>query len=317
MRRRKFLETLGTGVAAAMSPELRASFLRPPVRPSVRFVERWSWAMGQPVHLQLFADSESHGYDAAAAALAELRRVESRLTLFDDASDLVELNRHAGGPGLRVGGDLALVLSAGLRMEQATGGAFNPAVEPLMRAWGFHVPRATEPSQAEIREAREAVRMARIVVSGHRVTVPQGATRLDLGGIGVGYGLDRAASALRRLGIRSAFLDVSGDCIAIGAPPGQEDGWPVDIAGPGIGTGILASTRLRDAALATSANTMSVVRYGRAVRGHVMNPETGWPADALVQVSVVARTGIEADALSTAMLVSGKPAEGVLWYYKA
>ncbi|MEA2713355.1 MAG: FAD:protein transferase [Gemmatimonadales bacterium] len=317
MRRRKFLETLGTGVVAAMSPELRASFLRPPVRPSVRFVERWSWAMGQPVHLQLFADSESHGYDAAAAALAELRRVESRLTLFDDASDLVELNRHAGGPGLRVGGDLALVLSAGLRMEQATAGAFNPAVEPLMRAWGFHAPRATEPSRAEIREAREAVRMARIVVSGHRVTVPQGATRLDLGGIGVGYGLDRAASALRRMGIRSAFLDVSGDCIAIGAPPGQEDGWPVDIAGPGIGTGILASTRLRDVALATSANTMSVVRYGRAVRGHVMNPETGWPADALVQVSVVARTGIEADALSTAMLVSGKPAEGVLWYYKA
>jgi thiamine biosynthesis lipoprotein len=273
--------------------------------------------MGQPVHLQLFADSESHGYDAAAAALAELRRVESRLTLFDDASDLVELNRHAGGPGLRVGGDLALVLSAGLRMKQATAGAFNPAVEPLMRAWGFHAPRATEPSRAEIREAREAVRMARIVVSGHRVTVPQGATRLDLGGIGVGYGLDRAASALRRLGIRSAFLDVSGDCIAIGTPPGQEDGWPVDIAGPGIGTGILASTRLRDVALATSANTMSVVRYGRAVRGHVMNPETGWPADALVQVSVVARTGIEADALSTAMLVSGKPAEGVLWYYKA
>ena len=62
---------------------------------------------------------------------------------------------------------------------------------------------------------------------------------------------------------------------------------------------------------------MSVVRYGRAVRGHVMNPETGWPADALTQVTVVARTGLEADALSTAMLVAGKPATGVLRYYKA
>ena len=273
--------------------------------------------MGQPVHLQLFAESEGHGYDAAAAALAELRRVESRLTLFDDKSDLVELNRRAGGRGLRVGADLAVILSAGLRLEQGTAGAFNPAVEPLMRAWGFHVPRATEPSRAEIREAQDAVRTARIVVSGDRVTVPHADTRLDLGGIGVGYGLDRAGSVLRRLGIRSAFLDVSGDCIAIGAPPGQEDGWPVDIAGPGTGTGILATTRLRDAALATSANTMSVVRYGRAVRGHVMNPETGWPADALAQVSVVARTGIEADALSTAMLVSGKPEEGVLWFRKA
>ena len=57
---------------------------------------------------------------------------------------------------------------------------------------------------------------------------------------------------------------------------------------------------------------MSVVRYGRAVRGHVMDPATGWPADALTQVSVVARTGIEADALSTAMLVSGTAAPGVL-----
>jgi thiamine biosynthesis lipoprotein len=328
MKRRAFLGGLGAGVGALLPGSLRAAVppyrltALPPYRltalpPYRHFIERWSWAMGQPVHLQLFAESEGHGYDAAAAALAEIRRVESRLTLFDDASDLAELNRHAGGPGLQVGEDLAFVLSAGLRIEQATAGAFNPAVEPLMRAWGFHAPRATEPSQAEIREAREAVRTARIVVRGDRVTVPHGATRLDLGGIGVGYGLDRAASALRRLGIQSAFLDVSGDCIAIGAPPGQEDGWPVDIAGPGIGTGILASTRLRDAALATSANTMSVVRYGRAVRGHVMNPETGWPADALVQVSVVARTGIEADALSTAMLVSGEPAEGVLWYQKA
>jgi thiamine biosynthesis lipoprotein ApbE len=48
-----------------------------------------------------------------------------------------------------------------------------------------------------------------------------------------------------------------------------------------------------------------------------MNPETGWPADALTQVTVVSRSGIEADALSTAMLVSGKPAVGVLRYYKA
>ena len=322
MKRRDFLGTLGVVVGAALLPESLHTAVPPYRRTALsgggsHFIERWSWAMGQPVHLQLFADSDSHGYDAAAAALAELRRVESRLTLFDDASDLVELNRHAGGPGLRVGEDLILVLSAGLRIEQATAGAFNPAVEPLMRAWGFHVCRATEPSRAEIRAAREAVRTARIVVSGDRVTVPHRATRLDLGGIGVGYGLDRAASALRRLGIHRAFLDVSGDCIAIGAPPGQEDGWPVDIAGLGIGTGILASTRLRDAALATSANTMSAVRYGRAVRGHVMNPETGWPADALVQVSVVARTAIEADALSTAMLVSGHPARGVLWYHKA
>jgi thiamine biosynthesis lipoprotein len=273
--------------------------------------------MGQPVHLQLFAESEARGYDAAAAALAELRRVETCLTLFDDGSDLCELNRRAGRRGLRVGRDLAHVLSAGLTFEQATGGAFNPAVEPLMRTWGFHRHRTTEPSPAEIREARETVSKSTIIVEGDRVTLPQADSRLDLGGIGVGYGLDRAASVLRERGIRSAFLDVSGDCLAIGGPPGKEEGWLVEIAAPGTGSGVLASVRLRDAALATSANTVSVVRYGRAVRGHVMNPETGWPADALLQVSVIARTGIEADALSTAMLVSGRAARGVLGSYQA
>jgi FAD:protein FMN transferase len=312
MKRRDFLGTIGAGIGTALVPPYRPTALPP----ADHFIERWSWAMGQPVHLQLFAESERHGYDAAAAALAELRRVESRLTLFEDTSDLAELNRRAGKGRFRVGADLAAVLTAALRLERASAGAFNPAVEPLMRAWGFHQARAIEPSPAEIGEARDAVRSARIDVSGDRIGLPQSATRLDLGGIGVGYGLDRAASVLRHHGVRSALLDVSGDCIAIGAPPGQESGWLIEIAGSKVGSGILASTRLRDAALATSANTMSVVRYGRAVRGHVMNPVTGWPADALVQVSVVARSGIEADALSTAMLVSGNPAKGVLKYYK-
>ncbi len=70
-----------------------------------------------------------------------------------------------------------------------------------------------------------------------------------------------------------------------------------------------------DRALATSANTVSVVRYGRAVRGHIMDPATGWPAEGWSQVSVVARTGLEADALSTAMLIDGRPRPGAETYF--
>jgi thiamine biosynthesis lipoprotein len=270
--------------------------------------------MGQPVHLQLFAESESHGYDAAAAALAELRRVEAHLTVFDTASDLSELNRQAGRQPMRYGTDLGSVIGSAVAIGRTTGGAFNCAVEPLMRAWGFRAPRSVEPSDAEIGAARDAARLARIVVHGERIALPSSETRLDLGGIGVGYGLDRAGSVLRRKGISCAFLDVSGDCLAIGAPPGEQ-GWLVEIADPRAPGRILAATRLRDAALATSSNTASVVRYGRMLRGHVMDPDSGWPTDRMIQVSVVARTGIEADALSTAMLVSGMPSEGVLRYY--
>jgi thiamine biosynthesis lipoprotein len=260
--------------------------------------------MGQPVHLQLYAESDSAGYDAAQAALAELRRVEARLSLFDDRSDLCELNRRAGRGSIRVDADLAAVLAGAVRLRRVSGGAFNPAVEPLMRAWGFHAPRRAEPSRAEISEAREAVWAARIELGEDRVALPSRHTRLVLGGIGVGYGLDRAVEVLRRSGIRAALLDVSGDCYALGAPPG-ESGWLVEVADPHDAGRTIAATRLRDQALATSSNLVSVVRYGRAVRGHVMDPETGWPADRLAQVTVVAGSGVEADALSTGMLVSG------------
>jgi thiamine biosynthesis lipoprotein len=302
VRRRNFLGALGAGIAGAVAPRWLVASSR---ADGEAFVERWSWAMGQPVHLQLFAVSEAAGYEAAQAALAELRRVEGVLSRFDDASELSELNRRAGRGALAAGTDLMAVLGAALRFERVTGGAFDLAVEPLMRAWGFHAPRTTEPSAAELAEARAAVRAARVDLGDGRAALGSRTTQLDLGGIGVGYGLDRAASVLRAAGIRRAFLDVSGDCLALDAPPG-ESGWRVDVADPDRAGAAIASTRLRHAALATSSNLVSVVRYGQAVRGHVMDPGTGWPAHRCRQVTVVARTGLEADALSTAALVAPK-----------
>jgi FAD:protein FMN transferase len=308
VNRREFVGTLGAGFAGMR-------MLPGPDLDGERLVERWSWAMGQAVHLQLFVADEAAGYEAAQRAFAELRRVEAALSLFDDASDLSEVNRRAGRGPLRVGDDLATVLVAALRFEGTTRGAFNPAVEPLMRAWGFHVPRIREPTPAEIAEAREAVRASTIVVEGERVTLPAMATKLDLGGIGVGYGLDCATAVLRRCGVRRAYLDVSGDAYALGAPPGER-GWAVGVADPRRSGEVVETTRIRNQAIATSSNQVSVIRYGQAVRGHVMDCATGWPARGDAQVTVVARTGIEADALSTAMLVSGVAGPGVLRSYR-
>jgi len=305
MRRRDFLGALGAGVSGGLMPRL------PRPRPADQFVERWSWAMGQPVHAMVFASSEGEGLDACAAALAELRRVEGRLTLFDDASDLCELNRHAGRGAWRIDDDLQAVLRVAEGFRRTTGGAFNVAVEPLMRAWGFHRPRTAEPSPAEIGEAREAVASAVVALDADLARLPNTHTQLDCGGIGVGYGIDCALAVLSRRGIRRAFLDVSGDCAAIGAPP-DAAGWTVAIADPRHPHGVTATVMLRDAALATSANTVSVMRYGRRVIGHVMSPATGWPTHALVQASVVARSAVAADVLSTAMLVAGRPAPGAV-----
>ena len=305
--RRDFLSILGAGLGTVCIP--RFAWGADDV-----FVERWSWAMGQAVHLMAYAASEQEGLDACAAALAELRRVEAHLTLFDDASDLCELNRRAGRRPMRVDRDLHAVLVQAGRFRRATDGAFNVAVEPLMRAWGFHRPRSTAPTATELRAARAAVAATVVELDGDRVRLPSAHTQLDFGGIGVGYGIDRALGVLRARGVTRAFVDVSGDVAAIGAPPG-EAGWLVEIADPRRAGRSIAVTRLRDAALATSANTESIIRYGSLVVGHVMDPATGWPARVLMQATVVARTAVAADALSTAMLVSGREPPGVLKSY--
>jgi len=306
MRRREFLGALGVGVAGL--------FVRRWPAWNDVFVERWSWAMGQAVHVMVYAESEQAGLDACAAALAELRRVETRLTLFDDASDLCELNRRAGKSAMRVDRDLRAVLALAEGFRRTTGGAFNVAVEPLMRAWGFHRPRTTAPSPSELAEAREAVATAVVRLAGDVARLPSAHTQLDFGSIGVGYGIDRALAVLRARGIRRALLDVSGDVAASDAPPG-ESGWLVGIADPDRPGATRATVQLRDAALATAANTVSLVRYGSLVAGHVMDPATGWPARALRQASVVTRTAVAADALSTAMLVTGNEPAGVMRAY--
>jgi thiamine biosynthesis lipoprotein len=160
-------------------------------------------------------------------------------------------------------------------------------------------------------EARAAVRSAVVQIEGSRVRLPAAHTRLDFGGIAVGYGLDRAVGVLREHGVRAALLDVSGDLVAVGAPPGAP-AWPVDIVDPRTSGGILARAMLRDQALATSANTVAVVRLGARLVGHVMDPHAGMPAARRMQATVLARTGIEADALSTAALVAGGPLSGSL-----
>src|SRR2546427_5316281 len=101
--------------------------------------------MGQPVHVMVFAGSEQEGLDACAAALAELRRVERPLTLFDTASDLCELNRRAGREGVRVDRDLRAGLEQAAAFKRATRGGLNVAGGAPKARGGVYLPPARAP----------------------------------------------------------------------------------------------------------------------------------------------------------------------------
>src|ERR1700752_718038 len=303
MKRRKFVAALGVGLAGAFVPPLARLPL--PRLKRERVVERWAWVMGQAVHVMVYAESEDQGLEACSQALAELRRLESILSLFDDASELCELNRRAGRQPLKASTALGQAVCQADHIRNFTAGAFNPGVGPLSGVGGFPGPRRALPSPTEIAAAREAVATATVRCDSH-LALPNAHTKLDLGGFAVGYAIDEATSVLIGSGIRRALIDVSGDCFGLGAPPDEPQGGPDEIAGSTV------VVRLRDNALATSSNKKSVVELEQRMLGHVMDPDKGWPVDTGRQVTQVAPCAVLADALSTAALVSGRVYEP-LW----
>jgi thiamine biosynthesis lipoprotein len=193
-----------------------------------------------------------------------------------------------------------------------TAGAFDIATGALTKAWGFHRREGRVPPPRELVAAMRATGYRHVVLDAERRAVKfrVRGLELNLGAVGKGYALDRAAELLRtKWGVRSALLHGGGSSVyAIGAPPGDSRGWPVRLKHPNSPGQSLGTVYLRDAGLGTSAATFQFFEYNGRKLGHLIDPRSGWPASGTASASVVAPTAAEADAMSTAAFVLG--AEG-------
>jgi len=208
---------------------------------------------------------------AAAAALADLDRIEGRLSRFVETSDISRINRLERGQETVVQLDTFECLAIALEVGRETGGAFDVA-------YGSVAPWSAGP-RFELNAQTHSVRL-----------LADGA-RLDLGGIGKGFALDRMAAILADWDLPAARLAASTSTIlGIGSPLGEE-GWPITF-GPECD---LRRARLRNRALSGS---------GTAVKGsHIIDPRTKRPVQGRFRAWAAAPAGALADALSTAFMV--------------
>lgn len=266
--------------------------------------------MGTLVEIAVVADSDK-ARAAAENAFDEIKRVE-RLTSFHQPSALTSLNEQAGHGPVRTDPELVALLEAGLRIAAETGGAFDPTIGPLTRLWGFS--GATEPrlpTQAEIDSALSKLgwRRVRVDTAASTVHLPERGMALDLGGIAKGYALNRAAAALKRLGIRAALLNAGGDIIAIGEKS-PERPWRIGVQDPRDPRGILAVVELKDKAIVTSGDYERVFFLNDERYHHILDPGTGYPARGMQSVTIVFSDAVIVDGLSVAAFVAG-PKKGM------
>jgi thiamine biosynthesis lipoprotein len=245
----------------------------------------------------------------AETAFNVIDRLEGQLTVYRDDSEVSRLNRLASLTDVPVEENLFELLHLADRITHETDGAFDITAGALIKAWGFFRRCHRVPSTSEIGEVltRTGMCHVRLDAEQHSVRYLLPGLEINLGSIGKGYALDRAARLLRdEWSLPAALLHGGQSSVyALGAAPGSERGWPVGIQHPWDPEKRLAMVWLCDRALGTSAATYQHLEYNGRKLGHILDPRTGWPAEGMASVSVVARTAAEADALATAFFILG------------
>ena len=208
--------------------------------------------------------------------------------------------------------ETADLISAALTLSQATGGAFDPTVAPLVTLWGITTDSPRVPRQTEIDALLPLVGVDHVTADGTHITLDEGCA-MDLGGIAKGYASDRLADIFAQYGVDSALVSLGGNVYARGTKPGGQ-AWSVAVQHPEQ-EGYAAMLALTDAFAVTSGGYQ---RYFTGPDGtvyqHILDPETGWPVQGdLLSVTIVADNGTMADAYSTALYVMGREAAQDFW----
>jgi FAD:protein FMN transferase len=271
--------------------------------------------------------------DAAIAALDRVARLENQLTVYSDNSEVSQINRRAAEESVVVEGGLFSLLTRAVELYESTGGAFDITAGCLSKVWGFYRRQGQMPSAEEVLEALATVgsRHLQLDRASHSVRILKPGLELNLGAIGKGYSLDRAADALVAAGVND-FLIHGGNSsvLARGKRISNfkfqisnldqslemkseicnlkseiDDGWAVGLRHPLKPDVRLAEFVLHDQALGTSGSGTQFFHYQGKRYGHILDPRTGWPADKVLSATVIAPTAEQADALSTAFYVMG------------
>jgi thiamine biosynthesis lipoprotein len=244
---------------------------------------------------------------AGEEALDEIERLEGQLSMYQPSSEISDLNARAAREPVAVDPRLFRLLQRARGLSEATGGAFDITVAPLMRCWGFAGGAGRLPEPGELEAARAVVGMDRVVLDDEAFAVrftTEGVT-LDLGAVGKGYALERAAELLREAGITTALLHGgTSTIVAIGPPPGAQ-AWRVAIRHPTHPDELITTIGLRDKALSVSAVRGKAFEAEGRLLGHVIDPHSGMPVAGARLAAVKADSATDTDALSTALLVRG------------
>ncbi|WP_281545031.1 FAD:protein FMN transferase [Grimontia sp. SpTr1] len=249
--------------------------------------------------------------DIQAEIDARLELVNDQMSTYRKDSELSLFNQQKGSEPFTVSKDTAKVVAEAIRLNLLSDGALDVTVGPLVNLWGFGPEGRPDrvPTDEQIEERRAMTGIEFLSVEGNNLIKTNPGLYVDLSSIAKGFGVDVVANYLASLGIDNYLVEIGGELqlkgknaegqpwrIAIEKPTSEQQ-TVQEIIAPG------------DMAIATSGDYRNYFEENGVRYSHTINPATAKPINhRLVSVTVLDKSCMTADGLSTAFMVMGPDA---------
>jgi thiamine biosynthesis lipoprotein len=259
--------------------------------------------MGTRITVELWAPDAAKGTAAIDAVMAEMRRIDTLMSHYKPDSELSQINLHAAVEPVHVDRELFDLLKLSLYFSAISDGAFDITYAGVGHLYDYR--RHIRPTEAEIQAALPSVNWRNLILDSDHLTVKfaKPGMRIDVGGIGKGYAVDRCIGILQSLGFEHALVSAGGDSRIIGDRDGRP--WIVGIRHPDDPNKIVTRLPLMDTAMSTSGDYYRFFDENGVRYHHIIDPHTGHSASRVRSATILGPTATETDGLSKTAFVLG------------
>ena len=259
--------------------------------------------------LTVVAETEPQAREHIEAGFARIVELDKELSAHRPDSALAAVNAQAARAPVAVPDDLYRILDAAVAWYPKSHRVFDITVDPLIDLWKTCAKEDRLPAAADFACVKPLLGADRLVLdpAARTVRYPVEGMKVDLGGLGKGSVADEVVKLLRRRGVDDALVSMSGDIYALGRKSGGQP-WRVGVQDPRYprSSGALITVLgLADRAVSTSGNYERFCEIRGKRYSHIVDPRTGWTADAVASVTVIGQDTLTTDILDTALSVLG------------
>jgi FAD:protein FMN transferase len=259
--------------------------------------------MGTRCDVELWTEDRAKGEAAIDAVFADMQRFDDAMSTFKPESEVSRVNATAAAGPVKISRELYDLIATSLEYSKITRGTFDITYASVGYLYDYR--KHVHPDDAAIAATLPGI-------SYHHVHLDQAAStvkfdrpgvRIDFGGIGKGYAVDRGIAVLQKLGFEHAMVNAGGDTRIIGDRLGKP--WIVGIRDPDDKNKIVVRLPITDAAMSTSGDYERFFDENGVRYHHILDPKTGKSPHKVRSVTIIGPYATRTDALTKSVFVMG------------